>query len=77
MHYIEFKCPHIPDPENGQIIFAPDKVAPFDRATTATYSCDPGFGLTCSGSTVRTCNRMNETSVEGVWSGEELSCDRT
>ena len=76
LHCTDYKCLHIPDPENGQILFAPDKVAPFDRATAAAYSCDPGFGLT-SGDTVRTCDRMNETSAEGEWSGEEPSCDRT
>ena len=65
-------CPHIPDPENGQIVFTPDKVAPFVTNTTATYSCDPGHGLV-GGDAIRTC-RENVSSGEGMWSGMPPSC---
>ena len=66
------ECPHIADPANGQIAFASDSVAPFDLATTATYSCDSGYGL-MGGDTVRTCEE-NGGSVIGAWSGMAPSC---
>ena len=69
----DFMCPHIPDPENGQIVFTPDKVAPFATNTTATYSCDPGHGLV-GGDAIRTC-KGNVSSFEGMWSGMPPSCE--
>ena len=65
-------CPDITDPANGQIVFASDNVAPFDLATTATYSCVSGYGL-MGGDTVRTCME-NGGSVIGMWSGMAPSC---
>ena len=65
-------CPDITDPANGQIVFVVDTVAPYDLATTATYSCDSGYGL-MGGDTVRTCEE-NGGSVIGAWSGMAPSC---
>ena len=45
-----------------------DMTAPFDFETTATYSCDDGYGL--SGDTlVRTCESAG-------WSGSASICQR-
>ena len=66
------KCPHIADPTYGQIVFALDDEAPFDLATTATYSCYSGYGL-MGGDTVRTCEESGG-SVIGAWSGIAPSC---
>ena len=62
-------CPHIPDPENGNIDFVVDTTAPFEVGTTATYSCDQGFSLD-EGDIVRTCEENDLTS----WSGSAPSC---
>ncbi len=70
--YTDSMCPHIPDPRYGQIYFTEDNVAPFEENTKATYSCDLGYGLV-GGDSLRTCE-MNESNVNGVWSGEAPSC---
>ena len=53
-------------------MFASESMIPFGLATTATYSCDSGYGL-MGGDTVRTCEE-NEGSVIGAWSGMASSC---
>lgn len=67
-------CPDLPDPDNGDITFVTDVTATFDVLTTATYSCDPGFGLN-GGTAVRTCNG-DSTSPIGDWSGTAPTCER-
>ena len=59
-------CPLLDALVNGQIMYDPDMTAPFDFGTTATYSCDSGYGLS-GGTSVRTCES------EG-WSGSAPTC---
>ncbi len=40
---------------------------PYNVATTASYTCDTGYGL--SGEGTRTCQEGDRTSANGVWSG--------
>ena len=40
--------------------------------TTATYSCDPGFGLS-GGDSVRTCTGSTENP--GEWTGTAPTCE--
>ena len=66
-------CVDIADPENGQIVFSPDTLAPFNYGTVATFSCVTGFGL--DGESTRRCDG-NESSVNGIWSGSNPVCNR-
>ncbi len=67
-------CPDIADPLNGQIIFIPDELAPFQYATVATYSCEFSYGL--NGNRTRVC-AGDGSSLVGVWDGDAPTCDRT
>ena len=67
-------------PSNGMITYANDTTPDFDSGTTATYSCDEGFGLSgvCNegfgssgGDTVRTC----QGQPIGAWNGTAPTCE--
>lgn len=64
-------CPDIADPENGQITFSLDNLAPFDCGTVAEYSCSHGFGL--DGGATRTCEG-DDSSTIGEWTGTAPTC---
>ena len=66
-------CEDLPDPSNGEINFSLDKTAPFEFETTATYSCDPGFGIS-GGDPVRTCGG-DGSSPSGEWTGNASTCE--
>ena len=64
-------CSLLPDLANGVITYASDTTDPFDYLTTATYSCDSGYGLGAAQMGVtRTCGTMGE------WTGSSVTCDR-
>ena len=56
-------CPSLPDPANGRV-----SLSGTTAGSTATYSCDRGFGLV--GFSTRICQ------ASGEWSGEEPTCER-
>ena len=60
-------CTSLTSPTNGFISYGPDTSAPFDLGTTATYGCNPGYGLS-GGSATRTCTGANS------WSGSAPVC---
>ena len=49
-----------------------DTMAPFDYQTTATYTCDVGFGL-LGGDLLRIC--VGSSSGPGEWSGTAPTCE--
>ena len=51
-----------------------DMTPDHDHGTTATYSCNEGFGLS-GGDVVRTCGGDGRI-VTGEWSGSAPSCER-
>ena len=57
---------------NGQISY---DTFDFDYGTTATYSCDTGFGLS-GGDKERVCGG-NGSSPNGVWNGVTPHCEGT
>ncbi len=57
---------------NGLVTYATDTTSPFDYQTTATYSCDTGYGMS-GGDTVRTC--VSSTAGPGEWSGTVPTCE--
>ena len=64
-------CPQLPDPTNGGVAYSTLEAnsTSFELGVTASYECDPGYGLTPSGvSPVRTCQS------NGIWSGQALDC---
>ena len=66
-------CPDLPDPANGRVTFSADGLAPFVLATVATYSCEPGYGL--SSTDTRTCvDESGETDPVGTWDGDASTC---
>ncbi len=65
-------CASLTAPNNGMITYATDTTAPFDYQTTATYSCNPGYGLS-GGDTVRTCTGLADSS--GEWTGTAPTCE--
>ena len=65
-------CSDIADPENGQIDFVTDDLAPFDFETVATYSCDTGFELN-GGDVTRMCGG-DGTSPDGFFTGSAPTC---
>lgn len=67
-------CPDLSDPVNGNIVFKVDTTAFFEFGTTATYVCNPGFGITGE-SPVRTCDG-DHTSTTGAWTETAPTCDR-
>ena len=67
-------CPDLPDPANGQIMYATDTTPEFEFETTATYVCNPEYGL-LEGNGIRTCGGDGST-YRGIWEGEVPVCDR-
>ncbi len=64
-------CSLLPDLANGAITYGSDTTAPFDYLTTATYSCDSGYGLGVAPmGFMRTCGTIGE------WTGSDVTCDR-
>ncbi len=63
---VEIVCSDLTDPYNGVITYTTDTIAPFDYQTSATYSCDGGFGL-LGGDLLRSC--VGSSSGPGEWSG--------
>ncbi len=61
---IDVFCSTLFDPTNGHITFLVD---PSTLVLTATYACDPGYGLSI-GDMIRTC-------LELGWSGAEPVCE--
>ena len=68
---IEVACPDIPDPENGDILFAEETTSPFKLDTTATYTCNLGYSLV--GEAMRTCEG-DGTQERGMWSSLAPEC---
>ena len=61
---------------NGMITYDPDTTPPFDFETTATYSCDTGYGLSPSGTSFRSC-LGSPIGGGGQWTGRDsATCDR-
>ncbi len=71
LNHAAITCSTLAPPMNGMIIYATDTTAPFDYQTTATYSCDAGYGLSV-GDTVRTCSGSLEG--DGYWTGTAPIC---
>ena len=70
--FVAITCTRLILPTNGIISYATDITAPFDYRATATYSCDPGYGLS-GGDTVRTCFDSPD-GVGGEWTGTAPIC---
>ena len=66
MHAAE--CDDLQDPPFGTVTQSGVSVG-----STATYQCDPGFGLI--GPSTRICEELDSGSAD--WSGEEPICERT
>ncbi len=65
-------CSLLTTPDNGVIMYSTITAPTFELSTTASYSCNTGYGL--SGSQVtRTCE-ADAMSLSASWSGEALSC---
>ena len=58
-------------PENGLITYSEDSVPNAGFMEMATYSCNPGFGLS-GGDTVRTC--VGAAASSGEWTGTAPYC---
>ena len=57
---------------NGEVVYSTTVTLEATYDTTATYSCDVGFGLS-GGEAVRTCEG-DGNSLEGMWSGDAPTC---
>ena len=68
--FLEILCPELTVPVNGTITVRSTSQLQLGVGTTATYSCDPGYGLV--GETTRTCEDTNGGT--GVWSGDDPTC---
>ena len=68
---LAIECAALNVPDNGLITFDPDTTAPHSFTTTATYGCNPGYGLS-GGDRVRTC--VGSSAGPGVWSGTAPMC---
>ena len=66
-------CPVLPAPENGITSYSEDS-SPLGFMEMATYSCNPGFGLS-GGNRVRTCTGAAGSSEE--WNGTTPTCQGT
>ena len=66
-------CEDLLNPPNGDVNFSPDKTAPFDFGTNATYSCGTGFGLS-EGNAMRTCDGDGSSPI-GEWDGTAPTCE--
>lgn len=65
-------CSSLALPSNGFITYAIDTTSPFDYQTTATYGCNPGFGLS-NEDRVRTC--VSSATGPGEWNGTAPACE--
>ena len=73
IHPAEIFCQALSAPENGQIRYSTSVTSGATYNTTATYSCDLGYGL--SGvENVRTCEG-DGNSLDGMWSGNAPTCE--
>ncbi len=64
-------CTSLTPPTNGIISYSPDNTPPFNYQTMATYSCNPGYGLSV-GDSVRTC--ISSSAGAGEWTGTAPIC---
>ena len=65
-------CTSLTSPSNGLISYGPDTTSPFNYQTTATYSCNAGYGLS-GGDRTRQC--VSFGSGDGGWSGTAPTCE--
>ncbi len=73
--FVAITCINLNAPTNGIITFSAGTTAPYDYQTTATYSCNTGYGLSGKDS-VRTC-LGSTTGVGGEWSATAPTCEGT
>ncbi len=66
-------CPSLPLLDNGVIVYSAASSAPYEFGTTATYSCNTGYGLT-GGDAVLSCDGDGD-SPAGVWNGTIVTCE--
>ena len=60
---------------NGIITYDPDTTPPFNFETSATYSCNTGYGLSLSGTSYRSC-LGSPIGGGGQWTGRDsATCD--
>ena len=61
-------------PTNGFINYSPDMIAPYNFQTTATYSCNNGYGLSGGTGTPTIC--VDAIIGSGEWVGDRYTCER-
>lgn len=68
-------CPSVPDPINGDVSYTTtlNGEGTFSFGTSATYSCDQGFGQR-DGVVGRTCIGRGNSSI-GEFSGLPTTCE--
>ncbi len=71
---VAITCENLPAPDNGQISFSINSTSRYDFDTVATYSCEPGFGLS-GGDMSRTCGGVGSIT-QGTWNGAAITCER-
>ena len=69
----EITCQVLSEPLNGQVMYSTTVTSEATYNTTATYSCDVGFGLS-GGEEERECEG-DGFSLEGMWSGDAPTCE--
>jgi len=67
-------CSALSTPANGNRVYSPDTLAPYDHGTVATLMCDTGYGAV--GTTTRTCGG-DGSSTTGSWTTADGSCGGT
>ena len=67
------ECPTLTAPSNGQVSYTTDLSSRFDIGTVATFSCDAGFSLNGTTTTL-TCADDDQADTIGTWRGTEPSC---
>ena len=71
-HHADLMCNALPAPDNGRIVYSPDTTSPYSFATTATYICNSGYGLS-GGTRTRNCGG-DDSSPIGSWDGSAPLC---
>ena len=71
-HHADQICFALPAPDNGRIVYSPDTTSPYSFATTATYICNSGYGLS-GGTRTRNCGG-DDSSPIGSWDGSAPLC---
>lgn len=65
-------CTSLAPLNNGLLSYGPDTASPYDYQTTATYSCNEGYGL-FGGDRARQCD--SSSPGDGGWSGTTPTCE--